>query len=110
MLDMMKMMGQLKEVQSKMKAAQDELVNILAEGESGAGMVKTKVNGLKQVVSLEIDKSIINADDSQLMNDLIIASINKALAEVDLKSKEHLKKATNGLIPNIPGFDLGNLT
>jgi nucleoid-associated protein EbfC len=109
MLDMMKMMGKLKEVQENMKVAQAGLKNITASAESGAGMVKATVNGNKEVTALEIDESIISKEDADMMKDLIIAAINKAMVEVDAASKEHMKKATEGMIPNIPGFDLNNM-
>lgn len=109
MFDMMKMMGKLKEVQENVKAAQEGLKNISASAESGAGMVKATVNGNKEVTSLEIDPSIVNGDDAEMMKDLIVAAVNKAMIEVDSKSKEHMKKATEGMIPNIPGFDLNNM-
>jgi len=109
MFDMMKMMGQLKDVQAKMKAAQEELKDIKASAESGAGMVTAEVNGLKEIVNLQIDESIITKDDADMMKDLIVAAVNKAMREVDIKSKEHMKSATQGMIPNIPGFDLNNM-
>ncbi|MFY0600741.1 MAG: YbaB/EbfC family nucleoid-associated protein [Cyclobacteriaceae bacterium] len=109
MLDMMKMMGKLKEVQEKMKVAQDELKDITAEAESGAGIVKAVVNGKKEVISLDIDSSIINTEDAEMMKDLVIAAINKAMIEVDVKAKDHLSSSTQGMIPNIPGFDLNNM-
>ena len=55
MFDMMKMMGKVKELQDKMKEAQEKLVTITATGESGGGMVKATVNGKKQVVSIDVD-------------------------------------------------------
>ncbi len=109
MLDMMKMMGKLKEVQEKVKVAQSELKNVTASAESGAGMVSAKVNGLKEIIELNIDDSLVNKDDSEMMKDLIIAAVNKAMAEVEVSSKEHLRKATEGFMPNIPGFDLNNM-
>lgn len=109
MFDMSKMMEKVREVQEKMKAAQDSLVNITATGESGAGMVKAVVNGKKQVISLEIDNDLIKPEDKEMMQDLIAAAVNKALEEVEVKSKEELKKSTEGVIPNIPGFDFGNM-
>ncbi|MEQ8470461.1 MAG: YbaB/EbfC family nucleoid-associated protein [Marinoscillum sp.] len=109
MFDMMKMMGKLKEVQENVKVAQEGLKNITATGESGAGMVKAEVNGQKELIDLTIDESLINKDDSVMMKDLIIAAVNKAIQEVEVKSKEHMKKATEGMIPNIPGFDLNNM-
>jgi DNA-binding YbaB/EbfC family protein len=109
MLDMMKMMGKMKEVQARMKEAQDNLVHIKATGEAGGGMVKATVNGKKQVIDLDIDATILKADDKVLIQDLSIAAINKAMEEVDIQAKEALRKSTEGLIPNIPGMDLSSL-
>ena len=105
MFDMMKMMGKVKEVQSKMKEAQEQLRDIHASGESGGGMVKATANGNKELISLEIDDALVNGEDKNMMRDLIIAAVNKAVAEADSKSKEHIKKSTEGLLPNIPGMD-----
>ena len=107
MFDMMNMMGKMKEVQAKMKEAQANLVNVKAEGESGGGMVKASVNGLKQIESLQIDDDLIKPDDKEMLQDLVVAAVNKALKEVEVKSKEEIKKSTQGLLPNIPGLDLG---
>jgi nucleoid-associated protein EbfC len=109
MFDMMKMMGKMKEVQARVKEAQDNLVNIKAAGESGAGLVKATVNGKKQLVLLDIDPSLLKADDKIIVQDLIIAAVNKASDEVEALSKEALRKSTEGLLPNIPGMDLSNL-
>ncbi|MDW7690256.1 YbaB/EbfC family nucleoid-associated protein [Flammeovirgaceae bacterium SG7u.111] len=108
-MDMMDMMGKLKDVQAKLKEAQSNLVNVTTTAESGAGMVKATVNGLKQVVELELDDSLLTKDDKDMLQDLIIAAVNKAMTDVDDKAKEEMKKSTQGFIPNIPGFDFGNL-
>ena len=109
MFDMMKMMGKMKEVQEKLKAAQESLVNIKAHGEAGAGMVKATVNGKKQLVALDIDPSILKAEDQTIIQDLVVAAVNKASEEAEQLAKEHLKKSTEGLIPNIPGLDLSGM-
>lgn len=109
MFDMMKMMGKMKEVQGKIKDAQDNLVRVNASGESGGGMVKVIVNGKKQVISIDIDPATLHAEDKVLVQDLVIAAVNKALEEVEILAKEELKKATEGMLPNIPGMDLSNL-
>lgn len=109
MLDMMKMMGKVKELQEKMKEAQESLALITAEGESGAGMVTAQVNGKKQVLSVNIDPSLLTESDKDMVQDLVVAAINKALDEVDFKAKDHIKQNTEGMMPNIPGFDLNNL-
>jgi nucleoid-associated protein EbfC len=106
MFDMMKMMGKVKEAQSKMKEVQDSLVNIKTEGESGGGMVKAIVNGKKQLVDLIIDESLYTPEDKDMLKDLIIAATNIAMDKADILAKEEMKKATEGMLPNIPGLDL----
>ena len=66
MFDMMKIMGQIKEAQSRIKAAQENLVNVTAEGESGAGLVKAVVNGKRMLVELHIDESLNSPDDAEM--------------------------------------------
>lgn len=109
MFDMMKMMGKVKEMQAKMKEAQEKLEFIEETGEAGAGMVKAVVNGKKQVVSIDIDESLINKDDKEMLQDLTVAAINNAMEKADVAAKEEIKKSTDGIMPNIPGMDLGNL-
>lgn len=109
MFDMMKMMGKVKEVQSKMKEAQDQLKDLRVEGESGGGLVKAVANGNKELLDLSIDESLVNATEKEMMRDLIVAAVNKTLAEADAVAKEHIKKATEGMLPNIPGMDFSGL-
>jgi nucleoid-associated protein EbfC len=109
MFDMMKMMGKMKEVQARLKEAQDNLVHVKSTAESGGGMVKATVNGKKQLVSLDIDAILLKADDKIIVQDLVIAAVNKASTEADVAAKEELRKSTEGLLPNIPGMDLSSL-
>jgi hypothetical protein len=109
MFDLMKMMGKMKEVQERMKQAQDNLALLKINGEAGAGMVKATVNGKKQLLSIDIDPTLLKSDDKIIVQDLIVAAINKANEEADLQAKEQLKKSTEGLLPNIPGMDLSSL-
>ena len=109
MLDMMKMMGKVKEMQARLKEAQDNLDKITATGDAGAGMVKATVNGKKKLLALEIDPTILSASDRILVQDLAVAAVNKALDEVEIKAKEELKKSTEGFLPNIPGLDLSSM-
>jgi len=109
MFDMSNLMGKVKEAQEKMKQAQENLVHIKVTAESGAGLVKATVNGQKQLVDLQIDQDLIKPEESFMLKDLIIAAVNKATAEVEIKAKEELKKSTEGLIPNIPGFNFDGM-
>ncbi len=109
MFDMMKMMGKMKEVQARLKEAQDNLVNVKATGESGGGLVRATVNGKKQLVLLDVDPTLLKADDKIVLQDLIVAAVNKASEEAEVLAKEELRKSTEGLIPNIPGLDLSGM-
>jgi DNA-binding YbaB/EbfC family protein len=109
MFDMMKMMGKMKEVQTRLKEAQDNLVNVKATGESGGGMVKATVNGKRQLVSLDIDASLLKSEDKMVVQDLVVAAVNKAAEEAEILAKEEMKKSTEGLLPNIPGLDLSGM-
>jgi DNA-binding YbaB/EbfC family protein len=107
--DMMGLMGKMKDLQGRMKEAQEQLAGITESAESGAGLVRVTVNGQKRIVGLEIDPDIIKADDKEMLQDLIVAAVNKALDTIEPKIKDHLQKATEGVLPNIPGLDLGSL-
>lgn len=109
MFDMMKMMGKVKEMQAKMKEAQERLQFIEETGEAGAGMVKATVNGKKQVISIDIDESLLSKEDKDMVQDLSVAAINNALEKVEVKAKEEMKNSTEGILPNIPGMDFGNM-
>ena len=69
MLDMMKMMGKIKEAQEKMKKIKDELDTIELKSESGAGLVSVHINGKKEILSINIDKSIL--DEKEIIYDNI---------------------------------------
>lgn len=109
MFDMMKMMGKMKEVQARMKEAQDSIAKLTVHGESGGGMVKATMNGKKQLLALDIDPTILKAEDKIIAQDLIVAAVNKASEEAEAMAKEEMRKSTEGLLPNIPGMDLSGL-
>jgi DNA-binding YbaB/EbfC family protein len=109
MLDMMKMMGKVKEMQAKLREAQENLQRIVVTGESGAGMVKATVNGKKKLLAIEIDPSLLNGNDKVLIQDLVVAAVNKAMDEADVRAREELRKSTEGMLPNLPGFDLSQM-
>ncbi len=110
MLDMSKMFGKIQEVQAKLKEAQKKLETITATGESGGGMVKVVVNGKKKVISIEVEESLVNGQDKEMMQDLIVAAINMAIDDVEVKANDEMKKTTEGMLPGgIPGFDLSKM-
>jgi|SRR6185312_2966881 len=108
MFDMMNMLGKVKEVQAKLKQIKDNLVHITVTSEAGGGMVRATINGDRQLVKLEIDNDLVKPEDKDMLQDLVVAAVNKGMKDIDEKIKEELKKGTEGILPNIPGFDLGN--
>ncbi|HLW18951.1 MAG TPA: YbaB/EbfC family nucleoid-associated protein [Cyclobacteriaceae bacterium] len=109
MFDIMSIMSKVKEAQAKIKEKQEQLVYLTAEGEAGAGLVKVKVNGHRRLVDIVIDDSLVNPNDKEMLKDLVVAATNKAFEEIDQLIKQEMKKATEGMMPNIPGMDFGNM-
>ena len=106
--DMMGMMGKVKELQDKMQQAQQELEHLSATGEAGGGLVRATANGHRQLIKLEIDDSLLTPQDRDMLADLVVAAVNKALEDVAEQARLELQRKTSGLMPNIPGLDLGN--
>jgi DNA-binding YbaB/EbfC family protein len=67
------------------------------------------VNGERKLLTIHLDESLLNPQDKEMLSDLIVAATNKAMEAIDLKIKNEMKSATEGMIPSIPGMDLGNL-
>jgi nucleoid-associated protein EbfC len=102
MKDFMKMFGQIKEAQTKIKQVQEQIGHLQATGEAGAGLVKATVSGHKKLLAIEIDPSIIQPNDQQLMQDLIVAAINLAIQKVEDKIKESVQETTAGMLGDLP--------
>ena len=101
------MMKQIQKMQAEMEKVQNELGNKSVTEESGGGMVKATVNGKKELVSLEIDDEIANGGDKEMLEDLVVAAVNKALESAGRMAEQDLGNVTKGMIPpgmNIPGL------
>lgn len=102
------MFGKIQEMQSKMQEAQEGLKDVIVEAEAGGGMVKVKANGSKQIVSIKMDKDVVDPEDKEMLEDLIVAGVNKALEKAEEASKEKMQEMYKGMIPGggIPGMDM----
>ncbi|OJW70664.1 MAG: nucleoid-associated protein, YbaB/EbfC family [Candidatus Amoebophilus sp. 36-38] len=102
MKDFMQMLSQVKEAQAKIQEVQQKVAQLQATGESGAGLVQVTVNGNKKILHIQIDPSIIQADEQQTLQDLIVAAVNMAMQRVDAKIKEMVQAHTAGVLGNLP--------
>ena len=100
--NMNKIMKQAKEMQDKMMQTQKEIESMEIEGNAGGGAVKVKLNGKKEIISLDISDESLK-DDKEMLEDLIIACINQAQKEVDKISKDKMGAISGGM-PGFPGF------
>lgn len=98
--DMAKIMKQAQEMQSKMADAQARLDEITVDGEAGAGMVTATVSAKGELRALNIDPSLFNADDKEVVEDLIVAAVKDGQARATERAQEEMGKVTEGL--NLP--------
>ena len=95
--DMAKMMKAAQEVQTKMAQLQEDMHNMMITGESGAGLVKATCTAKGELKSLDIDPSIFNADDKEVVEDLILAAIKDAQARASDTAQAEMSKLTEGM-------------
>ena len=95
-------MKQAQMMQQKMARLQEEAAQQTAEATAGGGAVTALVNGKNQLLSLAIKKEAVDPEDVEMLQDLIMAAINEALAKVHAEMAEQMGKITGGL--NIPGL------
>jgi DNA-binding YbaB/EbfC family protein len=96
------MMKQAQKLQANMLKLQEELADRTVETTSGGGMVKVVANGKQQIVSIEMEKEVVDPEDVEMLQDLILAAINDALSKSQEMVSSEMGKLTGGL--NIPGL------
>jgi DNA-binding YbaB/EbfC family protein len=99
------MLKQAQQIQTRMAEAQEALKTLEVTGQSGAGMCTVTLNGKGDLRGLKIDKSLVDPEDVEVLEDLIVAAFNDAKAKADEVSKEKMSEVTGGLkLP--PGLNL----
>jgi nucleoid-associated protein EbfC len=104
-MDLVKMMKQAQEIQGRMQKMQEDLVNLEVEGQSGAGLVKVKLNGKLDARALKIDPSLIRPEDAEMLEDLIVAAFQDAKTKAETAVQAKMQEITGGL-PLPPGLKL----
>ncbi|PLX85626.1 MAG: YbaB/EbfC family nucleoid-associated protein [Desulfuromonas sp.] len=95
-------MKQAQLMQQKMARLQEDLGNREVEASSGGGMVTATVNGKQQLLSLKIEPSAVDAEDVEMLQDLVIAAVNEAIKKSQDMAQQEMSKITGGM--QIPGL------
>ena len=96
------LMSQAKKMQDNLAKTQEELANKVVEASSGGGMVTIAMNGKYEIQKLKIDPEVIDPEDTEMLEDLIIAAFNEARDKIAQTSEQEMSKLTGGM--NIPGL------
>ena len=104
MLNIQGIMKQAQAMQKKMEEAQEKLAQEVVEGVSGGGMVKVELSGKYELKKVHIDPTLAVADETDILEDLIIAAYNDAKNKVDAKMQSSMSEMTGGM--NLGGMKL----
>jgi DNA-binding YbaB/EbfC family protein len=102
------MMRQAQKLQEEMMRAQEEAKKKTVEATSGGGMVTVVASGANEIISIKIEKDVVNPEDVDMLQDLILAATNEALRRAQEMVSDEMSKLTGGM--KIPGIgDLGSM-
>ena len=103
--NMSKILKQAQEMQRKIEDVQDQLSDLKLDVDSGGGMVSVKINGNQEILELNIDPDTLK-EEKEIIEDLIISAINKAISKSKSASQEKMNAATGGIASGLkmPGF------
>jgi DNA-binding YbaB/EbfC family protein len=96
------MLKQAQRIQAQLAKMQEEMAQKTVEASSGGGMVSVVVNGKQEVVSIKIEREVVNPEDIDMLQDLVLAAVNEGLRKSQEMVGEEMRKLTGGL--SIPGL------
>lgn len=97
-----KMMRQAQQLQRQMEELQNEIEASTVEASAGGGVVKVVANGKLLIESISIDPEVVSPDDVEMLEDLVAAAVNEAMAKAQQMASDKMAQLTGGL--NIPGL------
>jgi DNA-binding YbaB/EbfC family protein len=95
------LMKQAQQMQQKMADMQAQLETVEMTGMAGGGLVQVTLNGKSEMKKIKIDKSVVDPEEVEVVEDLIVAAFNDAKQKVALHTESEMQKLTGGL--NLPG-------
>ena len=98
------LLRQAQQMQKKMAQVQEELAQRTVEASSGGGMVRCVVNGRQEVLSLTIEREVVDPDDVEMLQDLVVAAVNEAIKRSQQMVAEEMGKIAGGLGVSLPGL------
>jgi DNA-binding YbaB/EbfC family protein len=101
-MDMSEIMRQAQQMQQKMSQVQNDLAGRTVSASVGGGMVSVTLNGKNELLSVRIDKEVINPDDQAMLQDLIVSAVNEGIKKAQDMAQAEMRKITGGI--NIPGI------
>ncbi len=103
-MNMQKMMKQVQKMQADMAKTQEELAFKTVEATAGGGMVRVVVNGHFEVKEVHLEKTVVDPDDIEMLQDLILLAVNDGIRKAQELAAEEMGKITGGMnIPGLPG-------
>jgi hypothetical protein len=103
-MNMNAMMKQLQQVQKKMQAAQQDLENSEFPGEAGGGKVSVVITGKGDLKSVKLDRSVVDPEDPELLEDLILTAFHQAREQLAAKSEAIMGSVKMPGLPGLGGF------
>jgi len=101
-MDMSEIMRQAQDFQQKMSQVQNELADRIVTVSVGGGMVSVTVNGKNELISIQIEKEVINPEDQSMLQDLIVSAVNEGIKKAQDMAQTEMQKITGGM--KIPGM------
>ena len=98
------MMRKVQKMQEDVANAQKEVEESVFDAKSGGGAVSVQMNGKKELLSVKIEKEVVDPDDIEMLEDLIVAAVNEVGKKIDDTLEKRMNEATGGLNLNFPMF------
>jgi DNA-binding YbaB/EbfC family protein len=105
--NMADLFGRMAEMQQRVADTQESLARERVEAEVGGGMVKVTADGRGRIVGVKVEREAVDPDDLEMLEDLLIAGVNKALEDSETLRTAKMQEAASTMLP--PGMDLGSL-